>query len=371
MITLSPEDTESLETLFAGDIVESRLELESWLGGTRLSTFTAKAGSIRWDFTDRRGLLDVDLPAPRLNNSRHPLANLGQVLRASWYWPQIGLRVPCGRWLISEPASTLSGLWSVQADPEGPARLDRLKWWLPGGSTVRGTMATQVAAICQQARIPWTPYGPFEDNGAPVTAGAAGDPLLGSLQQVLDHAGVSMRAARTGNGVVLLRPYSSRKAEWLWTDVNTVSIDPAPDPEEVPNLVTVWYEEDKDGKRVVQGWSEPLRQGPRRWGGPYGEVPLVVKLDAPAPMASVRAQAQRMLREAQEQSGTVSVTMRADPRIEPGDIAQIRSEESETDALCRVTSVQLDVSTGHATVACSVMSGTVAGIPSTYTPDLA
>ena len=363
-------DTE-IDDYLAGAVIDARLELTSWLGREHLATLTPRAGKITWDGSERRGALDVDVIADGLTlHARHPLANLGQVLEARWVWPSLGIDVPAGRWLISEPGERIPPLWQVSADPEGPARLARNRWWTPSGKVITGTLVAQLNQMAAEARIGWTPYGPLGDIGAPPTDCTTGGSVLESMQKVVDHCDADLRAARTGSGIVIARRHVNPDdaPDWTWVDGtgHVTEVAGTRDPQEVPNRVTVWYEEEQTGARTARGWSEPLVGGPRRWDGPYGRVPLVVKLDGAASRSAMRDQARRMLRQAQEAAATVRVEMRADPRIEPGDTARIRSDRDATDCLARVTSVSLDAATGIGTVEAAALTGTVAGVPATY-----
>lgn len=294
------------------------------------------------------------------------MANFGQVLVANWTWPALGVSVPCGRWLVAEPASRAGRLWQVAADPEGPARLARAQWWQPGGRVVRGTMAQQLDEMTGYARVPWVPVGAAGDHTAPDTECRPGASVLSDVRKVLDHADVEMRPSRRTMAVEIFRRYSAHpEPSWTWTagTAPVSSVRGTPAPELAPNRVTVWYEDDVDGVRVTRGWSEPLYHGPRRWDGPYGQVPLVVQLDGPASTAAMKAQARYMLRSIQESAATVRVEMRADPRVEVGDVARVISTDDATDCICRVSSVSLDAGAGQAVVEAAVISGLVAGVP--------
>lgn len=358
----------AVDEYLAGPVVDARLEVVSLLGNEVLAELTPSAGTIKWDNTDRRGSIDVDAVTDEIMTARHPFANLGQVLEARWVWPELGISVPCGRWLISEPGERTALVWQASADPEGPARLARAQWWVPGGKTTTGTMGAQIALMMGEGRVSWTP--PTEDRTVPATECAAGDPVLTSIQKVLDDTGVEMRPDRHGSGVILSFPRVLGAAlDWSWS----VDDDPrihqvvgahATDP--VPNRVTIWCEEEAAGVRTVRGWSEPLMQGPRRWDGPYGRVPLVVKLDAPATTDVMHGRALYELRQAQISAATVRVDMIADPRIEVGDIARITSAADGTYCTGRVTSASLDAGTGRGVIECAVLSGTVANVPADY-----
>ena len=367
MITLDAAQTAAVNKLLAGPVIDARLELTSMLGGETLGSLTPSAGKVTWDGSERRGRLDVDAPTDGTAiNPRHPLANFGQVLVANWVWPEIGVSVPCGRWLVAEPASRDGMLWQVAADPEGPARLARAGWWTPDGQVVSGTMAQQLNSMLGFARVTWVPTGAFGDRTVPATECAAGTSVLGDVAKVMDHAGVEMRPSRHTAGVEIFQPYATPGPPvWTWTagTVLVSKVEGTPAPELAPNRVTVWCEEDIGGVRTVTGWSEPLYHGPRRWDGPYGQVPHVVKLDSPATADAMRNQARRTLRRLQESAATVRVVMRADPRVEFGDIARAINTEDGTDCLCRVTSVSLDAGTGQGVVEASVISGLVAGVP--------
>lgn len=365
MIVLDAAQAALVDGLLASRTVDARLVLRSILGGETLAVLAPSAGSIRWDSSDRRGVLDVDVSVEdAVLHPRHPLANLGQVLEASWEWPQIGVSVPCGRWLVSEPSSREGRLWQVSADPEGPARLARARTWEPSGRVVSGPLGDQVGGLLGTVGIPWTPAGPWSEWSVPDTQCAPGVPVLDSVQRVIDAVDVELRPARRGRGVELLRRTGGTPV-WSWsTSTPTVaSIVGTPSPEDVPNRVTVWCEEDVDGVRTVRGWSEPLFSGPRRWGGPYGQVPLVVKLDAPASVAAMAQQARSMLAHLQSSAATVRVEMVADPRVELGDVAAVSNPDEGTNCTARVTSVSLDAASGRGVVECSVLSGLVAGVP--------
>lgn len=371
MITLDAARSAEVDKLLAGSVVDARLEFTSRLGTESLGEFAPSAGKITWDGSERRGRLDVDVVAASTMHPRHALANQGQALEARWSWPDIGVSVPCGRWLIAAPADRADQmLWQVAADPEGPARLARAAWWEPDGRVVTGSMAAQVGVMLDYARVDWAPVGSFGDHGAPDTECRPGASVLGDVRKVLDHAGVEIRPARRGGGVEIYQRFTTAPAAvWTWVagalPVTTVQGTPAP--ESVPNRVTVWCEEDVLGVRTVRGWSEPLMDGPRRWDGPYGQLPKVVQLDGPASNDAMRTQAIQMLRQAQEAAGVVRIEMRADPRIETGDIARAVNFDDGTDCLCRVTSVALDAGSGLAVVEASVISGLVAGVPASTT----
>lgn len=368
MIGLPAAQRSLVDALLASPVVDARLELTSYLGGERLATLTPSAGTIAWDSSERRGKLDVDAPTAATSmHPRHPLGNFGQVLEAAWVWPQIGVSVPCGRWLVSEPASRRGRLWQVSADPEGPARLARSRWWEPVGRVISGPLGSQISAMVGAVGVRWSPAGPWGETTPPPTECAPGGVVTSDLQKVLDFADVEMRPARLHGGVEMLRRVQDHAPVWEWTPASpaVTRIEGTPSPELVPNRVTVWCEEDKDGARTVRGWSEPLYGGPRRWGGPYGQVPYVVRLDAPASVDAMKTQARQMLRRMQSSAASVRVEMRADPRIEVGDVAHIASPSDDTDCIAQVTSVSLNAGTGLGVVECSAISGRVAGVPAT------
>lgn len=364
---------DEIERLLDQPAVDARLELTSWLGGQRLADLYPGAGKIAWNETDRRGSLDVDVAVEqRIMSPSHPLANVGQVLEARWTWPEINVSIPCGRWLISEPASREGPVWQVAADPEGPARLARAQLWEPGTHVFKGTVTGQTRQLLAYAGVGGSPSGAWEDKTAPGTEVDPGTSVLSVVEDLFASAEAVMRADRTRNAIVFHRPVRGAPYQWhLSADsprVVKISGDIATD--EIPNRVTVWCEEEVETgdeanptQHVTRGFSQPLFEGPRRWGGPYGQVPKVVRLDAPVPDIELRQRARHLLREAQEKAATVRVEMRADPRIEVGDTVRVHDPAEGTDCYGRVSSHELDAATGIGVVQCSVRYGRLAGEP--------
>ena len=365
---------DEIERLLDQPAVDARLELTSWLGGKRLADLHPGAGKLAWNETDRRGSLDVDVAVEqRIMSPSHPLANVGQVLEARWTWPEINVSIPCGRWLISEPASREGPVWQVAADPEGPARLARAQLWEPGAHVIKGTVMGQLRQLLLHANVSGVHMESWLDKSAPDTEADAGTSVLSLVEDLLAHGETIMRAGRDGLGVEFHRHmYGSGSYQWRLSTssprVLKVSGDIATD--EIPNRITVWCEEEVETgdeanptQHVTRGFSQPLYEGPRRWGGPYGQVPKVVRLDAPVPDIELRQRARHLLREAQEKAATVRVEMRADPRIEVGDSMQVVDPTTATDCYGRVTSVELDAATGVGVVQCSVRYGRLAGEP--------
>lgn len=367
MIRLGSEATRLVEAHLSSAVVDARLEVVSRLGSRILGRFVPDAGTIRWDATQRRGTIDVDavIDMPTLT-ATHPAAALGQVLEAWWTWPMIGVSVPCGYWLVSEAERLDGHRWRVAAEPEGPSRLDRACWWETRAKTLAGTAPQQVQAVVAEAGVPWTPDVLFPGRTFPSLVAEPGERLLETLERVLGQAGAQLRPSRRDRGVVL---GESRGPHWSWSEGSptVVSVAGSAALQQVPNRVTVWTSETVDDVEKVTGWSEPLRSGPRRWDGPYGRIPEVVKVEPPATTAQLREQAKNLLRRRQEEAASVELVMRADPRVEVGDIATITSASDGTDCTARVTSLSLNAGTGLASVTCSALSGVVAGVPISLT----
>ena len=371
MIRLDDARQASVDRYLAGPVVDARLEMRSLLARRVLGRFTPTAGKIQWDITARRGALDVDVPSAQdVLTDAHPLAAQGQVLEAWWTWPVIGVSVPCGWWRIVEPERLSGTMWRVAATPDGPTRLDLARWWEPAERSVSGSLASQLGAILSAADVQWSPAEDFTERAAAATECKPGDTLLSTLESVLGQAASALRPDRYSRGVVVgADPGARQQVDHTWSDEQSpiTSITGTPALNVIPNRVTVLCErEDGSGKRTVTGHSEALFAGPRRWDGPYGRVPDVVRLDEPVPAAELRAQAIRLLRRHQEEASSVEVVMRADPRVEVGDVARIVSSSDGTDCTARVTSVSLDAATGLGTVECAAISGTVAGVPANH-----
>lgn len=357
--------SDRIDAYLAGPVVDARLELVTYLGATALGRYTPAAGTVSWDGTERRGVMDVDIATgiPSMHDA-HTVGRWGQAIQAAWTWPALGVSIPLGWWLITAPQRLDStGTWRVTADPEGPAHLARAQWWEPGERTISGVLGAQLAQMVGAAGVVWVPTADYTEWRIPATRCEAGATILSSVQTALDQAGAYMRPRRIGRGIDIGREDPDGLPQWTWraTDPAVLTVRGEPSTDEVPNRVTVWCEEDRSGTRVVRGHSEPLRSGPRRWGGPYGQVPRVIRLDQPATDDDMRAQARQVLARAQESTGAVQVEMRADPRVEVGDIARIISEYDGTDCTGRVTAVKIDATSGVATVETSVVHGTVAG----------
>lgn len=370
MIRLESQIDAAVDEHLAESVVDARLEIVSRLGGTVLGRLVPTAGTVAFDASQRRGALDVDaIVGESIMHDRHPVGNLGQTLEVWWTWPMIGVSVPLGWWLVSEAEHVSGGLWRVSADPEGPARLDRARWWEPGGTVVSGVAGAQITRMTREAGVEWVPTLDFSEWKLPATECEAGATVLSTLEQIITQAGSELRPSRRGRGVEIGRRATGVESDWSWgnTGVPLVSVTGTPAVEEIPNRVTVWREDDKGGKRTVTGWSEMLKSGPRRWDGPYGRVPEVIRLDGPATQGAMRAQARRQLTRRLEEASTIQVTLRADPRIEVGDIATIRDTTSRTDCVGRVASMKLDVGNGQAEVECTVLRGTVCGQPAQVT----
>ena len=370
MIRLEPHLAESVDAHLAEAVVDARIEIVVRLGNDVLGRLVPSAGTVGFDATQRRGALDVDAAVGEaLMHDRHPAGNIGQALEVQWTWPIIGVSVPLGWWLTSEAEHLGSGLWRIAADPEGPARLDRAKWWQPGGVIVSGVAGAQSARMTRGAGVEWVPSLDFSEWKVPPTECEAGETVLSTLEKVIEQAGAELRPRRLARGVEIGHRASGDTTHWAWGEGGTplVSVSGKPSTDEIPNRVTVWREEDKDGKRTVTGWSEMLKSGPRRWGGPYGRVPEVIKLDGPATVDAMRDQAKRHLNRRVEEASTVQVALRADPRIEVGDIATIKAPHADTDCVGRVASVKLDAGSGLAEVECTVLRGLVCGQPAQIT----
>lgn len=367
MIRLDGELDAAASRHLTESVIDARLELVSRLGSKVLGRFAPTAGAISWDTSQRRGKLDVDvIHSTPLLHGEHPLANFGQVIEAWWTWRHIGISVPCGFWLNATATPIGGGEWQLTADPVGPARLDRAQWWRPGGQVTSGLMGQQIATMMLEAEVPWQPDAALTERHLPPTDCQPGNTVLSTVEHVLDQTGAQLRPSRRDRGVIVGQtPEALGNVHHMWTDSTPVvhEIKGSPVVGEAPNRVSVWYEEEADGVQTVDGTSQAIHQGPRRWGGPYGQVPHVVKLDGPASQEAMRGQAAQMLRRWQEETSMVDVVMTADPRIEVGDKARIVSSRDSTDCIARVTSVRLDASTGLGTVSAAALSGTVAGHP--------
>lgn len=362
MIQLDDDVTQQVNYHLTHEVVDARLEMVSRLGAAIVGRFVPSAGSIRWDGTQRRGQLDVDLVTGEpVMHDRHPAGTVGQALEVWWTWPMIGVSVPCGWWLIAEAEHAGGGVWRISADPEGPARLDRARWWQPGGALTQGTLGAQLGGMMNQAAVSWTPASNFREWRVPATKCEMGATILSTVEDLIGQAGAVLRPDRHSRGVLVGSPQPVRDVDWDWDATQIATIEGTLKAGVVPNRVTVWRELDTNGKRTTVGWSEALHSGPRRWGGPYGRVPAVIKLDGHAASESMRDQARRELMRGVAEASTLRMTLRADPRIEVGDVAHVAADD--TDCTGTVASVELNAASGMASVELAVASGVIAGRP--------
>lgn len=356
-----------MERALSDTVVDCRLQLVSRLGTEVLGRFEPTAGTVAWDSTARRGKLDVDIrTAPGPIHARHPLAPYGQVLEAWWAYPRLGLYIPAGFWRIDSPTLTEPGLWSVVADPEPLARLDLMRRWQPGSAALDGTAKSQLAALSRETAVPIA-MSAVRDATIPVTEWASGDPALRPTEAIVAQIQATLRPRRRDHGIDVIPLVTADKTpDWHWDAGADCVITGSPATEPQPNRVTVWYEEQIKGKdggddttRLV-GVSEAVLAGSRRWDGPYGRLPEVIKLDGPATEQQMRTQALDRLAQ-RSTTSTVKIQVRADPRIEVGDTASVVDRVGQTDCVARVTSVSLDASTGLASVDAVALSGVVSG----------
>lgn len=369
MIRLTGWQQAAVDELLSGAVVESQLRAESWLGDTKLADLAVQGGTVSWDAgSDLLGLLDVDVEVGDRTVLGDPVAGFGQVLRVWWRWPQIGVEVPVGWWRIDKPARRDRVVWTVRADPLGPSMLRRSLWLTPPSTTIVGTVAQQIESMVRNAGASWVPGSTWSDAPLGDTVCEVGETTLEAVQRVLVQSGAVMAPSRQSAAVVVSRP-SEGLPEW---ELVGGTCDSTVDSDKSVNAVVAYFEVPGTGGVDPTYVASPvmrLMAGPRRWDGPEGRAPKVLKLDAPVSMDALQAIALSELYRAQTASATIKVSdVRADPRREVGDIFRVVSQPDEIDAVCRCTAIELDVSTGLSTVSGAVMSGTVNGIHATYTP---
>ena len=360
-----------VDGLLTRSVVSAQLRLTSTLAGAVLGSVTVPSqGRVRWDETDRRGVLDVDVADPGLGplSPSHPFGAFGQVLAAEWWWPELGFGCPAGWWLVSPSTRQVRpGLWAVVAEPVGPARLARARWRTPPEQLVSGHMSQQVGHMVGEARVGWRPDGTWTEQGLPDSVCRIGETVTATLGKILELGDAVMRPERNGAGVLVSRRIPDGDPVLTFADDGRDGARPAQitadlDTEPTPNAITVWFERDLEGGGTeIVSWSEYLQAGPRRWDGPYGRVPADRQVDGPVEDWELRLLARRLLRDAQLSEASVKIETRADPRLEVGDMVRVLSSAERVDAVCRVTGIELSAGPGLATVEAAVMSGTVAG----------
>lgn len=365
MIRLDERADQRVSDYLAGPSVWARLRVESWRGGRQLDDVTVGSGRIRFDGTDMRGLLDVDVQVDRMGalSPSHPIGPYGQTLRAWWGWPDLNIEVPIGWWMVDMPVRRDRLWWSVTADPVGPARLRAARWMNVPTGTVSGAASSQLGQMVAEAGVRLVPAVSWSEDGLGDTVCDIDRPVIESVDDVLGRVGGRMWPARDSDMVMIGRPKTGSTPDWT---VGSGKFNASIDTERFKNEITVWYEV-PGTPPTYASHTESLMGGPRAADGPMGRRPVAVKLDASVTAADLRTIARQRLRELQLSEASISVTTRADPRREVGDLWRAQSEADGIDCLCRCTGIELHPGDGSMLVEGAVIEGTVGGVSTTFT----
>lgn len=358
-----------------GDVLSSAIlrpcwEVTSWLGATYLGRLEIKSGTVTESASEQvTGKLDLTVPNTAQWRPSSPTAALG------WYGQQLHIRTgwqdatgrplvwfDLGRFRIRKPTPALDVLsvsgdslqqLVVQARFVKPTNFPASTYAGRTRALLKSILPVKIDPALRDRSVKKQTYDQdrIEALADTLTAWPAQLEILPSgvayVRVPWEQGSTATQAAfHDGPGGTLI-------------DVSPTSGED----DQIVNAV-IYSSEPDDGKKVLTE-SAYVKDGPLRWGGPYGYVPDF----ASSPLLTTRSQLQAAAKTRLAKLGRavqqVSVSMVDDPRLQLGDVIRVQSARRGTNVTGRVVTCQHGLTgpdRASVEVTLAVLSGVVDGV---------